>query len=80
MFTLFPTVPEDSSAAKMPFPAFTSAEAVRLSSSAYFPATEDPSMMVTDVTLRLIDAQSEMPGDFFKRSISYKFQPPDHNP
>ncbi len=30
----------------MPFPAVTSAAAVRLSSSAYFPATEKPSMVV----------------------------------
>ena len=46
--TLLPTVPEDSSAAKMPFPAVTNAEAVRLSSSAYFPATDDPSMIAVE--------------------------------
>ena len=44
--TRLPTVPELSSAAKMPLPAFTSAAAVCLSSSAYFSSAALPSDIV----------------------------------
>ena len=48
--TLFPTVPVDSSAASMPFPALASRLAVAISSSAYLPVYAFPSMLQTQAS------------------------------